>query len=578
MQRRENSTGLPDDLKTRVEHLSGISMDDVQVHYDSPKPAQVQALAYTQGTDIHVGPGQEQHLAHEAWHVVQQKQGRVPPTVQTGDVAINNDQGLEREADAMGAEAGSMRTQTRQADYVPLRGTAHEQSGLPASLRVYREQQLEINPPQQSSLKHLVSPVIQGMFHPTNVYSGQTFKLNPSQQIQLKNAVEQSINSAALALFTKNRKLGSVAALITKYENEDVQNFEQIKTRILTDLGVPTQPPEALKISKEEEINEEKKNLEQQGILEQDQELNKANKLAEIFRAEEMPKEEGSREVAGSLATKHLTFLEKINRVSKVGNIFTGEFTGKKSVEGKILSEGEKRVELKKNVLEFYAVVAQLKQEKEEESPKKLFFYRKVLVSAQKKKEIEQAKPGEEILEEILPFSVNINADFVKNWNPSPREIVVKIAVSTSYGMIVLSSPDKESVLSKDPGEAALVPSRFILLELIEEDNKPVYLVRAEPLHPGQVVKTLQEPGDPLAFVTDEIIKALEDINAGLENNAYILVKEATKSLTDALSNLKKRIQSIEAGEGIQKLIQQGESVLASLNSREVLYYLTLSK
>ncbi|GHO87635.1 eCIS core domain-containing protein [Dictyobacter formicarum] len=106
---RGNNTGLPDILKAGIENLSGVPMDDVKVHYDSPKPAQVQALAYTQGTDIHVGPGQEQHLAHEAWHVVQQKQGRVPPTVQTGDVAINNDQGLEREADAMGMKAAETR-------------------------------------------------------------------------------------------------------------------------------------------------------------------------------------------------------------------------------------------------------------------------------------------------------------------------------------------------------------------------------------------------------------------------------------------------------------------------------------
>lgn len=28
-----------------------------------------------EGAEIHVGPGQEQHLAHEAWHVTQQKAG-----------------------------------------------------------------------------------------------------------------------------------------------------------------------------------------------------------------------------------------------------------------------------------------------------------------------------------------------------------------------------------------------------------------------------------------------------------------------------------------------------------------------
>ncbi|PCJ37331.1 MAG: hypothetical protein COA99_12840 [Moraxellaceae bacterium] len=74
---RKNNTGLPDNLKSGIENISGYSMDDVRVHYNSTKPAQLQANAYTQGTNIHLGPGQEKHLAHEAWHVVQQKQGRV---------------------------------------------------------------------------------------------------------------------------------------------------------------------------------------------------------------------------------------------------------------------------------------------------------------------------------------------------------------------------------------------------------------------------------------------------------------------------------------------------------------------
>lgn len=108
LQRKENTTGLPDTLKAGVETLSGLSLDDVQVHYNSSKPAGVQALAYTQGAEIHVGPGQEQHLAHEAWHVAQQKQGRVQATLQAKGMAINDDQGLEREADAMGARAQGM--------------------------------------------------------------------------------------------------------------------------------------------------------------------------------------------------------------------------------------------------------------------------------------------------------------------------------------------------------------------------------------------------------------------------------------------------------------------------------------
>lgn len=106
---RENNTGLPDRLKAGIESLSGLAMDDVRVHYHSSKPAQLQALAYTQGTEIHVGSGQERHLPHEAWHVVQQKQGRVRPTLQAKGVAINDDHGLEREADVMGVKAIQMK-------------------------------------------------------------------------------------------------------------------------------------------------------------------------------------------------------------------------------------------------------------------------------------------------------------------------------------------------------------------------------------------------------------------------------------------------------------------------------------
>ncbi len=100
-----NKTGMPDNLKNGIESMSGYSMDNVRVHYNSPKPAQLQALAYTQGTDIHVAPGQEKHLPHEAWHVVQQMQGRVQPTTQLQGVNINDNAGLEHEADVMGEKA-----------------------------------------------------------------------------------------------------------------------------------------------------------------------------------------------------------------------------------------------------------------------------------------------------------------------------------------------------------------------------------------------------------------------------------------------------------------------------------------
>ncbi|MBS1189275.1 MAG: hypothetical protein H6R10_1067 [Rhodocyclaceae bacterium] len=135
-QRREapgkNQTGLPDNLKAGVESLSGMSMDHVRVHYNSSQPAQLNALAYAQGTDIHVAPGQEQHLPHEAWHVVQQAQGRVKPTRQMkAGVPVNDDRGLEREADVMGAKALQMQLGMHQADHgsVPVENTATKGHG-----------------------------------------------------------------------------------------------------------------------------------------------------------------------------------------------------------------------------------------------------------------------------------------------------------------------------------------------------------------------------------------------------------------------------------------------------------------
>lgn len=104
-EREENRTGMPDRLKSGLEQMSGMDLSAVRVHYNSAKPAQLNAHAYAQGTDIHLAAGQAQHLPHEAWHVVQQMQGRVRPTMQVGGAAVNDDVALEREADQMGGRA-----------------------------------------------------------------------------------------------------------------------------------------------------------------------------------------------------------------------------------------------------------------------------------------------------------------------------------------------------------------------------------------------------------------------------------------------------------------------------------------
>lgn len=121
--------GLPSGLRAGVESLSGMDVSDVRVHYNSSRPAALQAHAFAQGSDIHVAAGQERHLPHEAWHVVQQRQGRVRPTTSVAGTAVNDDPGLEAEADRMGARALS-------AQPAPGAGQREEIAGAPAQRAV----------------------------------------------------------------------------------------------------------------------------------------------------------------------------------------------------------------------------------------------------------------------------------------------------------------------------------------------------------------------------------------------------------------------------------------------------------
>ena len=120
----ENRTGMPDRLKEGLEGLSGLDLSGVRVHYNSAKPAEVGALAYARGQEIHLGPGQEGSLPHEGWHVVQQMEGRVRPTLREGGLGINDDVGLEREAEVMGARASERKADVTGAK--TLQTTAHD--------------------------------------------------------------------------------------------------------------------------------------------------------------------------------------------------------------------------------------------------------------------------------------------------------------------------------------------------------------------------------------------------------------------------------------------------------------------
>lgn len=94
-----NLTGIPTQMKLDFERRSGLSFDDVRVHYNSEKPAQLQALAYAQDAHIYVAPGQEQYLGHELGHIVQQKYGMVFPTSYINGIPISTDTRLENMAE-----------------------------------------------------------------------------------------------------------------------------------------------------------------------------------------------------------------------------------------------------------------------------------------------------------------------------------------------------------------------------------------------------------------------------------------------------------------------------------------------
>ncbi len=86
---RASGRGAPLESSVRpdLESAFGTSFDNVSVHADSPLPAEVGAIAFTHGSDIHFAPGQYRPdtssglhtLSHELAHVVQQ--GGAAPTL-----------------------------------------------------------------------------------------------------------------------------------------------------------------------------------------------------------------------------------------------------------------------------------------------------------------------------------------------------------------------------------------------------------------------------------------------------------------------------------------------------------------
>lgn len=244
-QEKENKTGIPAPLKAGIESLSGYSLDDVKVHYNSGSPAQLQAHAYAQGTDIHIAPGQEKHLPHEAWHVVQQKQGRVSATKQLkGQVAINDDAGLEQEADEQGKHALRMKPvpgitagdNEKENPVVQQKGTiqrmvaigSYEKVYLPESLRPADPKRVEKTARMTEAINTLSKRNDELVFTNANALEEViTKKIGEKTEEQLRKKYESKVDA---------ERLMSEAAINQQDRTLDTEGRKAIAEKLALDL------------------------------------------------------------------------------------------------------------------------------------------------------------------------------------------------------------------------------------------------------------------------------------------------------------------------------------------------------
>ena len=138
-----NASGMPPQVQGQMEQAFGTDFSGVRIHESSPSAESMGALAYTQGSDIHFQPGLYQPgseqgkelLGHELAHVVQQSEGRVATPSQAKQAGVNDDSGLEREADEMAAQAiaGGVATSARSGAAAPGNVIQRREAAAPAA-------------------------------------------------------------------------------------------------------------------------------------------------------------------------------------------------------------------------------------------------------------------------------------------------------------------------------------------------------------------------------------------------------------------------------------------------------------
>ncbi len=108
----DNTEGISEGVLQKMENSFGEDFSDVKLFTNSQSAQDLEALAYTQGNEIHFAPGEDPYsnkgqeiLGHELSHVIQQREDRVETTHQEQGQNINNNDHLEKEADTQGRKA-----------------------------------------------------------------------------------------------------------------------------------------------------------------------------------------------------------------------------------------------------------------------------------------------------------------------------------------------------------------------------------------------------------------------------------------------------------------------------------------
>ncbi len=110
----ENEGNIPDDVRLKMEKSFAADFSAVKVFQNSQPAKDLDAIAYTQGNEIHFAPGHnpfspqgQEFLGHELSHVIQQRNNEVKTTNQEAGFNINSDKNLESQADEAGKKAAA---------------------------------------------------------------------------------------------------------------------------------------------------------------------------------------------------------------------------------------------------------------------------------------------------------------------------------------------------------------------------------------------------------------------------------------------------------------------------------------